>query len=136
MKTDYKKIFGELGLKNTPTRGVVFEVFSANKKPITVQEIYERLKKQKIDLVTIYRTIASFEKAELVKRIDLRQDAVFYELNLNHHHHIVCTSCGIMEDFEICEMENLSKKIVSQSKKFKTIAEHNFELFGVCNSCI
>ena len=135
MKTDTKKILNGAGLKLTPQRTSILEVFSENKKPITAQEIHTQLKKKNIDLVTIYRTVASFEKAGLVKRVDLRQEAVFYELNLDHHHHIVCTNCGTMEDFELCEMEKLSKKIVTGSKKFTFINEHNFELFGVCNAC-
>jgi Fur family peroxide stress response transcriptional regulator len=135
MKSDFKQILNDLGLKITPQRTSVLEVLSDLKKPITIQEIFLHLKKKNIDLVTIYRTITSLEKVGLVKRVDLRQDAVFYELNMNHHHHIVCTNCGTMEDFEICEMEKLSKKIASKSHKFKTIVEHNFELFGLCNSC-
>ena len=93
-------------------------------------------KKSGMDLVTVYRTLASFEKAGIVKRVDLRADAVLYELNDEHHHHIVCTNCGTVEDFELCDMEALTKKIAQKSKHFKTIQEHTLELFGICTQCV
>ena len=132
---DIKDTLKTLGMKNTPARTLVLEVLSENKKPMTVQDIADILKKKDIDLATIYRTITSFEKAELIHRVDLRTDTVLYELRSEHHHHIVCTSCGDMEDFELCDMENISKKIVSKSHKFNSVKEHNFELFGLCNAC-
>ena len=133
---EIKDTLNSLGMKSTPARMLVLEVLSKNKKPMAVQEIADVLKKKYIDLATIYRTIASFEKAELIHRVDLRTDMVLYELRSEqHHHHIVCTSCGDMEDFELCDMENVSKKIVSKSHKFNSVKEHNFELFGLCNAC-
>jgi Fur family ferric uptake transcriptional regulator len=133
---DFKKILNEVGLKNTSPRVTILKTLSEIKKPETVQEIHKTLKKHKIDLVTLYRTLASFEKYKLVKRVDLHKDAVYYELNLEHHHHIVCTSCNKIEDFENTEIEKVLKQIASKSAKFKNIKEHSLELFGLCNTCV
>ena len=130
-----KEILKNSNIKSTAPRIAVLEAFLSNKKPVAAQEIYNRIKKHQIDLVTVYRTITSFEKAGIIKRIDVRKDSIFYELNGTHHHHIVCTRCGDMEDFEQCEMDTLVKKIIHKSKIFSSINEHNFELFGLCNSC-
>ena len=99
-----------------------------------VQNIYKKLKN--IDLVTLYRTIGSFEKNGLLRRVDLHKDSVYYEINTNHHHHIICKKCGVMEDFNICDINRLTKKITAKASQFKIINEHNFELFGVCNDCV
>ena len=70
-------------------------------KTININEdLHKKLKKYKIDLVTLYRTLASFEKNKLVKRVDLHKDAIYYELNLEHHHHIVCVECGKVDDLQ------------------------------------
>ncbi len=135
-KKDFKKTLREAGLKNTPPRITIMKTLSEIKVPETAQEIYKKLKKHKIDLVTLYRTLASFEKNKLVKRVDLHKDAIYYELNLEHHHHIVCTSCNKMEDFENTEIEKVLKQVALKSAKFKNIKEHSLELFGLCNACV
>src|SRR5674476_680074 len=105
-KQDFKKILQNAKLKSTNPRLVVLKALSEVKHPETAQKIHKRLKK--IDLVTLYRTLASFEKNQLVKKIDMHKDAVYYELNLDHHHHhIICTDCGNLEDFELCDMDRL-----------------------------
>jgi len=124
-----------MGLKSTGPRMTILEALLNIKHPETVGEIFKRLKKNKIDLVTLYRTLASFEKNKLVKRVDLHKDAIYYELNLEHHHHIVCTSCNKMEDFENTEIEKVLKQIALKSTKFRNIKEHSLELFGLCKEC-
>ena len=134
----------EHGLKATAPRLAVLEALGGESghAPRSAQDIHAALmknaaaKKSGMDLVTVYRTLASFEKAGIVKRVDLRGDSVLYELNDEHHHHIVCTNCGTVEDFEMCDMEALTKKIAQKSKKFTTIREHTLELFGVCTQCV
>ena len=130
----FKKILHNAKLKSTNPRLAVLEVLSEIKRPETAQGIHKHLKK--IDLVTLYRTLASFEKSKLVKRIDMHKDAVCYELDTKHHHHIICTDCGKSEDFELCEMSHLTKKIATRSANFKNIQEHALELFGICNTCV
>jgi Fe2+ or Zn2+ uptake regulation protein len=134
MKQDFKKILRDAGLKNTGPRLAVIKTLSEIKHPETAQEIHKRLRK--LDLVTLYRTLASFEKSQIVKRVDLHKDAVYYEPNTNHHHHIICTDCGKLEDFELCDMNQLTKKIIAKASNFKNVSEHSLELFGICNTCI
>jgi len=135
MKEDFKKILNDAGLKSTTPRLVVLKALSDLKHPMTAQEIHKKIGKNKIDLVTLYRTLASFEKSQLIRRVDLHKDTVYYEFNNNHHHHIICTDCGVLEDFELCDIDRLTKKIVSKASNFKSVREHSLELFGICNMC-
>ncbi len=132
---DLKKIVHDHGYKATPQRLAILSVFSKNHRPFSAEEIYKKLKKTGTDLVTIYRTLTSFEKGGVLKRVDLRKDSVQFELAHGHHHHIVCTICGRVEDFDDCDLETVTKKIVSKSAHFKSIREHSLELFGVCRKC-
>lgn len=132
------EILKSLKLKATEARIAIIETFASSEVPLSVEMIAHKIKGKKVNQVTIYRTIESLLKADVISRVDLRQGSVFYELNNHHghHHHIVCTECGFVEDFESCQIESLSTKILSQSKRFKKINDHSFELFGVCNMCI
>jgi len=133
---DFKKIMHDANLKCTAPRELVIALLYEKHLPLSAQDIFEQLKKKNtIDLATVYRTLASFEKAGLVKRIDLRTDTVLYELNTLHHHHIVCTHCGRVEDFDLCEVDRLMKKVASQSSHFNVVSEHTLEFFGVCTAC-
>lgn len=128
-------ILRENGFKVTPTRVAVLDIFLKNHKPICALYICQKLN-GKINEATVYRMLASFEKSEILKKIDLKKDCAYFELNKDHHHHIVCTKCGEIEDFiESKEIEEILEKIVKRSSKFKKIKEHSLELFGFCKSC-
>ena len=132
---DFKEILKNKGFKNTPTRMSILEVFLNNNKPLSADFIYKKLQNS-INEATVYRTLSSFEKSGILKRVDLRKDSVCFELNNDHHHHIVCIKCGTIEDFkENKEIEKLLDQVVEKSVKFKNIKEHSLELFGFCKVC-
>lgn len=135
MKHKIPQSLNEVGLKNTPARKLILEVFSSDCKPINADFIYGKLKVKKINRVTIYRTLASLEHAGIIKKVDLRKDSACYELEEGHHHHIVCSDCGKTEGFEMCDLDIISKEVLKQSSQFKTINQHSLELFGLCKSC-
>lgn|SRR3989338_11239563 len=132
-----QNILKKNGYKNTPARKVILQIFSKNKVPLNAEIICKKLAKQKISIneVTVYRTLASFEEKGILKRVDLRKDSVYFELNTEHHHHIICTKCNEVEDFENKEIEKVLGRIVESSFKFKSIKDHSLELFGLCRMC-
>jgi Fur family transcriptional regulator, ferric uptake regulator len=123
------------GLKITSARLAVIGVFSNKCHPLSAENIYEKLKKSKIDLVTIYRTLISFERAGILRKVELHKDAQFYEINEDHHHHIICNSCGLIEELDGCNIERLISKISSKSSNFNIIKDHSLEFFGLCKKC-
>ena len=135
MKDDLSNILKNTGFKVTPTRLSILKVFSNDCKPINAEYIHEKLKKEKVNIVTIYRTLTSFENSGILKRVDLQKDSVHYELSGHHHHHIICTDCEIVESFELCDLDSFTDKVLRSSSKFNTITKHSLELFGVCNKC-
>lgn len=126
----------EKGLKITPPRVAVFDVFFCSSKPLSAEDVIKKLKGKGINAVTIYRTINSFKEKKLLRQVDLRKTSVFYELNDNHHHHIVCIMCGDIEDFDVCIPKDLVEKVSLKSKKFKKINDHSLEFFGICKICL
>lgn len=133
-KETLKEMLRERGLKATPPRAKILSVFSKECHPMNAEAVHKALS-AKIDLVTIYRTLASFEAADILKKVDLHKDSVYYELN-HHHHHIICTSCGYIEGFEACDIEKLAEKTIARSSQFKEIKQHSLEFFGVCKGCV
>ncbi len=135
MKLDYGEILKNSNIRVTSSRVMILENFYKTKRPIRAEDVYLNLK-NKLDEATVYRTLSSFEKNKIIRRVNLKKDSAYFELNNDHHHHIVCESCGKIEDFrENVEIEKILKKIVEGSSNFKNINEHSLELFGLCNFC-
>jgi Fur family ferric uptake transcriptional regulator len=134
MSKDFSSTLKEKGLKNTPIREVVLNVFSTDCKPINAEYIFGKLKSKKINLVTIYRTLASLEGASILHRVDMHKGSAFYELGLDHHHHLVCTDCGMIEKFKACDIERVARDVLKHSH-FRSVNTHSLELFGMCKKC-
>lgn len=125
----------QVGLKVTPARKFILDLFSSDCEPINAEFIFGKLKSKDINQVTIYRTLASLELTRIIKRVDLRKGSTYYELAGNHHHHLVCLKCGRTEGFEHCDIDTISKTVLKKSSQFKSIDQHSLELFGMCKSC-
>ena len=139
MIKDLNFILKEKGFKVTKTRLDILSIFSNDCKPINAEYIYKILKNKGVNLVTIYRTLISFEKAGILKRVDLHKESIYYELtNVHHHHHIICLKCKKISSFEGCKKDSdlLISKALKQNKDFYSISHHSFDLFGICKKCL
>lgn len=134
--SDAPAVLRNAGLRATPKRAAIFGALASAATPRTAESLYASLPKPKANLATVYRTLESFEKAGLVRRVDLRHGHAHFELAGDEHHHLVCTSCSKIEDFKDCDVAPLTKRVLKGSKKFNTITSHSLEFFGLCNSCI
>lgn len=124
----------EVGLKVTVPRVKVLEVLAAGGgRHLSAEDIYKALLEQGVDigLATVYRVLAQFEQAALVKRHHFEGSTSVFELNQGEHHdHIVCMDCGKVEEFMDCGIEERQLDVASRLG-FK-IAEHNLILYGHC----
>jgi len=135
MLNDLKKRLKDTGLKATPSRLALLALLEKHHKPMSIKDINQKLGKV-ADIATVYRMLESFKTAGLARQIDLGQDFAYFEIADTHdHHHIVCRTCGHIEDFIGCEFKKIAEKAIKQSKKFSNIDQHSFEMFGTCNSC-
>lgn len=132
---DLEQLLGKKKLKVTKQRLLILKAFYAEKHPLSAEDIFSALKKEGFDLATVYRTMTSFEEVGLVRKVDLRKDAQYYErTDMDHHHHITCKSCGKIEDFEFCDVDCVAEKALRKSS-FARIDTHSLELFGTCKKC-
>ena len=128
-----KKQLAAKGYRLTKPRQEIFEILSH--EPQSVTEIITRLEKKniKIDKVTVYRTLASFVKLQLVEETQFKNKVSVYELaDHEHHHHVQCEKCGKIED--ICFDEELLLQTAEKKSSFQIIS-HHLEFFGLCKKC-
>ncbi len=114
------------GYKATPQRLAVLGALAAEQHQ-TLEEIRARC--PEVGLVTVYRTLDLLCEIGAVRRLDLG-DGPRYELAENHHHHLVCESCGAVSEFEECPLD-LHRL---QDVDFE-VASHSIEIYGRCVVC-
>ncbi|MEK7122314.1 MAG: Fur family transcriptional regulator [Patescibacteria group bacterium] len=133
----WSALLRERGLKSTPARTGILDVLNRVQKPLTVEQIGEKLKKLSLDTVTLYRAVKQLTDAGLLRHVDFHHGHAHYELKdvKSDHHHIVCTECHTVEDFTGCDFSDLAKHALAQTKSFRTVVEHSVELFGICKKC-
>jgi len=130
----YSNTLKSNSLSNTRARQVVFGRLSSRDEPVSMNELINAC--DEVDRVSVYRTIETFEKCGIVNRIHIGWK---YKIELSdnfkeHHHHLTCTVCGAMIDFD--EPQNLDRELhkIAQLKNF-TLQKHILELRGVCSKC-
>lgn len=138
MKTTSKKdkiieYLRKKGNKITPHRLEVLDILLSAKKPLSAEEIFQKLKN--INLSTVYRILDWLKKEKVIKEIHLKEDFDRYELAerfSRHHHHFTCSKCGKIKDID-CSLI-YGKKDLEKKNKIK-IKSHIIEFFGVCEDC-
>jgi Fe2+ or Zn2+ uptake regulation protein len=132
----FSELLRSKGLKATSGRLLILETLAKNQEPLSVVSLH-KLVKRAVDQVTVYRTLEALVASGLVGTVDLRHGHAHYELAVGrkHHHHIICQSCGEIEDVDECDISPFVKKVQKDSKKFGAISEHSLEFFGICKTC-
>lgn len=126
----------KLGLKNTPVRRAILTYLTQQKKPQTVDELLNQITSQgeKFDKVTLYRTVNTLTELNLLHRVDFGDGSARYELStLPHHHHLICESCGTVEDINTCVPAQKIKQI--EKGTHFTIRHHSLDFYGTCANC-
>ncbi|CAN5177813.1 peroxide-responsive transcriptional repressor PerR [soil metagenome] len=123
-------------LKITEPRKAVLDILSNSINPLDADTIKQLLDKKNIsaDQATVYRILKTFTDKVIVKKVILHEGKTHYELaDRPHHHHIVCVSCGKIQDVEECGMDEMDRDIEKNTGFL--IQSHSFELFGLCPEC-
>ena len=122
------------GLKATLPRLRILEIFQ--KSPVrhmTAEDVFKALlvEGSDIGLATVYRVLMQFEQAGLLVRSHFESGKSVFELNEGHHHdHLVCLTCGRVEEFFDPEIE-ARQRAVAGSRGFE-LHEHTLALYAVC----
>jgi len=88
-----------------------------------------------------YRNLAVLERGGVVHRLVTTDEFARFELAedlTEHHHHLICSVCGSMEDFTVSpQLETSLEKAfekVSTTAGFQT-QYHRLDLVGLCPTC-
>jgi Fur family ferric uptake transcriptional regulator len=122
------------GLKATLPRIKILEVFQhTQRRHMTAEDVFKALLAEGSDigLATVYRVLMQFEQAGLLSRSNFESGKAVFELNEGtHHDHLVCLSCGRVEEFFDAEIEQRQRTIAT-TRGFE-LQEHSLALYARC----
>ncbi len=124
----------------TANRRALLEVLVASERPLTITEILA----WRPDLAqsSVYRNLVVLEQVGVVRRIVTNDEFARFELDElvtgRHHHHLICASCGTVEDVPAAAgLERSVEKAATEIEAttgFRTDA-HRIDLVGLCRRC-
>lgn len=126
-----------IGLKATYPRLKILDIFRKGEvRHMSAEDVYRALMSEgvEIGLATVYRVLTQFEQAGLLERSQFDSGKAVFELNEgDHHDHLVCTSCGIVEEFYDAEIERRQHSVAKEHNFVLT--GHSMALYGLCPKC-
>src|SRR5690554_2852225 len=130
-------MLAEKGLKNTSYRQFLLKLLEEAKVPLSVEELYLRIKKDKpkVSLSTVYRAMDTLSDKRLAKKTTLLDDGVArYEFNTKEHkHHLVCLGCSEIIAISDCPFTCYKESIENETGFL--VQGHKLELYGYCPVC-
>lgn len=134
-KDKYTRLLRENAFKVTSPRLKILETLDRADVPLTASEIHAELQDQGTDMATVYRCLNKFVEAGLLRRLEFGDEFARFELvSESHHHHIICSKCGKVEEIRMCNFETLAKYI-TETSGFHVLS-HEVLYRGLCPECI
>ena len=124
-------------LKSSRRRNAIIEAFARASEHLTVDELYERARQldPKVGYTTVWRTLKLLESLGLASSQKFHDGQTRYEYvsSKQHHDHLICTKCGLLQEFFNPKIEEIQKQ-VAKAHNFQ-ITSHKMELYGYCQKC-
>lgn len=123
--------------RNTRQRAEVLALLEGTEEFRSAQQLHAELRARGtgVGLTTVYRTLQLLADAGEVDQMRLPDGEQLYRRcsRSQHHHHLVCRSCGRTVEVEGRAIEQWASRIATQHGF--TDVDHTVEIFGTCSAC-
>ena len=122
-------------LKHTRQRDLILDAFLEARDHVTSDQIYQRVRAEhpNIGYTTVYRTMKLLCEAGLAEEHQFDDGVTRYEIEHEHHDHLVCTRCGKIIEFECRSIEDAQIRLAAEHRF--VLLRHRHELYGHCKDC-
>jgi len=124
------------GSRATPQRMAVLTTLMAQSRYVTAQDLHATLRglQPHLGLATVYRTLELLVECGLAEAFPQPNNEMRYTFcSDRHHHHLVCTTCGLVAEVPGCSLEGVERDIERQN--LFNISDHALTFFGTCQDC-
>lgn len=126
------------GLRTGVARNTVIDYLASRDCCVSAQELHDGLRAEghSIGIASVYRVLDQLTELRLVHRVDLSDGVARFEPALpdgEHHHHLVCGSCGKVEPFDDAPLERALTRVAGD--RGYELDQHDVVLHGSCGDC-
>ena len=124
------------GYRLTAARRSILAALVSSEGHISADELFDivHLGAPGIGRMTVYRTLDLLTELGMIRPVYQGSAAASYVLLADgHHHHLVCSSCQRVIEFDLCVLPEI-EGILSQQSQF-AVEGHLLEIYGRCHNC-
>ncbi len=113
-----RTMISEKNLKVTPQRIAVLKAILELGNHPTAEQVLVELDRSFLGMSkgTLYKVLETLVDKELIKRVKTDRDILRYDGNLGVHHHLYCSECDMIEDYEDKELDAILKAYFKNKK--------------------
>lgn len=122
-------------LKITPQRVAIYRELVQSKRHPSADLMFRTIRKTfpNISFDTVNRTLQTFTEIGVVDMVEVFGGAKRFDPDVSEHHHLHCTACGKIIDFEFDGYTQL--EIPEVVAKNFTVTGRRVVLKGLCDAC-
>lgn len=115
----------------TEQKQIIMEAFKKGYHP-TADELLAKIKKSHPDFsrATLYRNLANFVKKGDIVKVCVKNSADRYELACGDHYHLVCETCGKIENINLTNTLKTPSRLMDYD-----VNSHEIIFYGICPKC-
>ena len=139
--TDEIKMFtdalAEQGYRLTAARREIVQTLIASGGHCSADELVDSVHRRMpgVGRMTVYRTLDLLCRLGMARPIYQGSGAAHFVLmRSGHHHHLICSICGQVIEFDDCVLEKISADLVGARFDFQ-VQGHLLEFHGQCSDC-
>lgn len=118
----------------TPQREAILDAIVSLGGAWTIVDVFDWARQQEpgLGLATVYRTIEVLVRAGSVRPLAGEGRPRYVRCRPGHHHHLVCVSCGSVEETDLCAAPPAAELV----RRHGFAAEsHEVDFYGMCARC-
>ena len=127
----------DTGYKLTNARLTVLNVLESHDGHMTSTQVLDEVDKidPEIGRASVFRALDLFTRLSIIRPtyIDSSTTPTYVMLPGGHHHHIICTNCNRVIEFEDCHLGQLEAELERQLNV--RLTGHLLEFYGLCDRC-
>jgi Fur family transcriptional regulator, ferric uptake regulator len=133
-RNDYRGLALPANSRLTPQRRSLLDLIADRNGSFTAVDLFQQARRRtpELGLATVYRTMELLRRTGSVRPLVGDARPAYVRCDPGHHHHLVCLSCGAVEETELCGAPSPSQL---RRRYGFTAHGHELDIYGVCARC-